>query len=611
MLILPLSTPSSGGLPPGVTSPGDGALNYVTGALSASRPSINVAQTWNNAALEFDASDISITDTASAAGSRAMRVRLNGAEIFRLGKNGQIEALGVRATVGNVTAGNALVSAGSIFSGMSFDTSLQRDAAGVWSQRNGTAAQTYRLERTYTDPSSRGYTDFAQDAAGGLRINSVWTGGVAAPTNLLDVQGNGASRLRTDRDGITWLPVATADDSMTASGLMGEGSQYGMRFRSSGTWAGIHFLMGNSYAQLLLQAGSSPSFITSSAGGFGWASVANTVYGTVDTKVTRNAAGVVEINNGTAGQYRDLILRDLTAVGGTVTASTPVLDLAQTWNNAGVQFTGLRFSVTDTASDGNSMIMSLQTGGSNRFTFGKLGQFQFSGFAMSNNFDVALASTGLSQIGLILGSSSLISWTGGGTLSAADLFLRRGGANTLAQRNGLSPQAYELFNSYTDPSNYERGFIRWAANALEIGADAAGNGAQRAISFKLGSATPLALSPTSSTFTGDLVLANGFQFRFSAGTNIWCASAGNLILWDSAQTSFGRLQFGGVSSSYPALKRSGATLQSRLADDSGFADFAMRDLYLGPAAVSGTITPTHTMTIYANGVAYKVPCVAA
>ena len=37
--------------------------------------------------------------------------------------------------------------------------------------------------------------------------------------------------------------------------------------------------------------------------------------GGLDTAISRNAAGVVEINNATAGQYRDLILRNLTSTG--------------------------------------------------------------------------------------------------------------------------------------------------------------------------------------------------------------------------------------------------------------------------------------------------------
>jgi len=42
---------------------------------------------------------------------------------------------------------------------------------------------------------------------------------------------------------------------------------------------------------------------------------------------------------------------------------------------------------------------------------------------------------------------------------------------------------------------------------------------------------------------------------------------------NNAETDFDRLQFGGMSASFPALKRSGAELQIRLADDTDFAPF--------------------------------------
>ena len=56
-----------------------------------------------------------------------------------------------------------------------------------------------------------------------------------------------------------------------------------------------------------------------------------------DVALGRNAAGVVEINNGSAGTYRDLKLRALTATGQSLTGSeaTGLIDLATTWNTSG------------------------------------------------------------------------------------------------------------------------------------------------------------------------------------------------------------------------------------------------------------------------------------
>lgn len=59
--------------------------------------------------------------------------------------------------------------------------------------------------------------------------------------------------------------------------------------------------------------------------------------------------------------------------GGTLTANDPVIDASQTWNNAAVTFTGMKLNVTDTASAAASLLMDLQVGGSSRFLFSKGG----------------------------------------------------------------------------------------------------------------------------------------------------------------------------------------------------------------------------------------------
>lgn len=47
---------------------------------------------------------------------------------------------------------------------------------------------------------------------------------------------------------------------------------------------------------------------------------------------------------------------------------------------------------------------------------------------------------------------------------------------------------------------------------------------------------------------------------------------GNLLLQNNAADNFTRLQFGGTTSSFPAIKRVAAALHARLADDSNYAD---------------------------------------
>lgn len=52
-----------------------------------------------------------------------------------------------------------------------------------------------------------------------------------------------------------------------------------------------------------------------SGGVYGWVSSATDSTGAKDTGLARNAAGIVEVNNGTPGTLRDLTLRNQTAVG--------------------------------------------------------------------------------------------------------------------------------------------------------------------------------------------------------------------------------------------------------------------------------------------------------
>lgn len=93
-------------------------------------------------------------------------------------------------------------------------------------------------------------------------------------------------------------------------------------------------------------------------------------------------------------------------------------------------------------------------------------------------------------------------------------------------------------------------------------------------------------------------LRGGFRFP----------SDGVFTLLNTAETDFGRLQFGGTTSSFPALKRSATILQARLADDSGDA-FMQGKLRTVANAVAETITPDHTIVLYdAAGTAYRVPC---
>ncbi len=62
-----------------------------------------------------------------------------------------------------------------------------------------------------------------------------------------------------------------------------------------------------------------------------------------------------------------------------------------------------------------------------------------------------------------------------------DTKLKRDSANTFAMRNGTNEQQFNIYNTYTDASNYERLEVKWDANVAEIESTAAGTGSNRAI----------------------------------------------------------------------------------------------------------------------------------
>lgn len=58
------------------------------------------------------------------------------------------------------------------------------------------------------------------------------------------------------------------------------------------------------------------------------------------------------------------------------------------------------------------------------------------------------------------------------------------------------------------------------------------------------------------------------------------------------------LQFGGINSFYPALKRSGTQLQVRLADDTGYANFVANNIQSTGNVGIGISTPTDRLEVY-------------
>jgi len=209
-----------------------------------------------------------------------------------------------------------------------------------------------------------------------------------------------------------------------------------------------------------------------------------------------------------------------------------IFDMVDTWNNAGTTFTAIKMNVTDAASAAASLLLDLQVGGSSLFAIRKDGRLSLwpsgaeqvrvgaragAAFSLYNTSDLGFfdAQMGGMQVRYL----AYLSWASSDDATGAgDLRLWRDAANTLAQRNGVNAQAFRVYNTFTDASNFERGFVRWSSNVLEIGSEALGTGSARLV--QLTSAAGVAINA-----------ANGNDILFrSAGTNRWLINSSSHFL---------------------------------------------------------------------------------
>jgi hypothetical protein len=321
------------------------------------------------------------------------------------------------------------------------------------------------------------------------------------------------------------------------------------------------------------------------------------------------------------------------------------LEINQTWNTTGIP-TLIKANVTDTASNANSLLMDLQTGGVSRFSVRKnsvvtvggsavgpwwAGRFSAStgaglGFDGGGNMTLLAANNyqaywldGLQQRGW---ANSSFAWAStvntGGNLydTTADLFITRDAAQTLAQRNAGNAQTFRIYNTFTDASNYERGKLEWASNVLRIGTEKAGTGSARALELQTDGTTRLTIGTTGlATFTSDVWTSGDFRvsstkyFYWQSRSTIRSPADGLICLANAAENDFGRIQLGGTTSSFPAIKRNAAALNFRLADDSADCDITAAALTLSGNLTISTkniVTDTTTGTKIGTGITQKL-----
>lgn len=167
-----------------------------------------------------------------------------------------------------------------------------------------------------------------------------------------------------------------------------------------------------------------------------------------------------------------------------------------------------------------------------------------------------------------------------------------GGGTTINTTDGVVPYRVNSttfgdtpLSRTTSTSMTLAGHLLFTDNTYDIGA----SGATRPRSMFLGTNLTVGNNIVSTgTTTSSEFRATGFYYGFgAAGARGWLFgnADGEITLLNSATTGFGRLLFGGATSSFPAIRRNGTALNFRLADESGDAPITA-----GNGSFSGVIT---------------------
>jgi hypothetical protein len=359
-----------------------------------------------------------------------------------------------------------------------------------------------------------------------------------------------------------------------------------------------------------------------------------------DTQVQFNDGGAF---GGDSGFTFNKTSKAVTLGGATVTTDAPVLNLSQTWNDAAVTFTGLKFNATDTASNAASLLMDLRVGDASVFNVKKNGDLKIgtanTGIRLFLNNSLAFFTFGshrnsMGDYGTAISNVSSLSFANAGqpTGSNSDTFITRKATANL--RLGAADAAAPVAQTLSVQSVVAGTTDTAGANLTIAGSQGTGTGAGGSIVFQVAPAgttgtaqnalsTALTIgSDRSASFASGASFVNNVNnlagyicgntsgFQWSGRSRLSSAANGDIRLGNAANNDFNLLQFGGLTSSFPALKRSTTSLQARLADDSAFTNIQGK-LTTETAYTAGAPSATGYIVLYdSTGTAYKVPAEA-
>lgn len=554
-----------------------GSTSLTGATVTTSQPVLDLTQTWNASGVTFTGLKANFTDTASAAGSLLMELQTNTG--------------GAPTTRFSVSKSGGIIATGSITAGA---YNSQNNLIGTSS--NAAAAGSYLV--------STGTLRLNDGGANGSFGASTWKWPSVALVGWVSTSDGNGQALDTilTRRGAANLRLGAADAGAVSATVT-------ITIASPGVVTWSNHTLSTGTPVVFTTTGALPTGITAGTTYY-VIFVDNSTFQIATSFANALAGTAVNTSGSQSGTHtgtRNAIVQRLSAQGVTGVTDRPGADLLIT----GSQGTG--------TGAGGSIIFQVAPAGS----------------------------SGTAQNAL----QTVLQITGAGGLTGQD----GATANTLALRNSTNAQLFNIYKSYTDASNYERLAIGYSAGAgafiiqrqnagtgvaygllVQGGSQVLGVGiaASGAVSWTIASGNHLlagvdntydigasgATRPRNVYVAGGVFVGGGIEVQSYISTNDVIRRTSRFVfrpqadgvatLTNWAENDWGRLQFGGTTSSFPALKRSSTVLQSRLADDSDFAPL-QGQLRTHNAYTAGAPTATGYIVLYdSTGTAYKVPAEA-
>ncbi len=434
------------------------------------------------------------------------------------------------AVSGFRTPATASIPDGSIVSYVAFSSDQSQWETGQGTYTSGTTT----LARTTVRESSNA----------GAKVNFT-----AAPTVALDFQAQDITNLppiaingaTIGTNALAVTGTAAISGNTTVNAISTSGNAVGV--------GGVNVSV-SSTLSVILQGASVPTLANSgvflhSGTGVGWTST--TAGGTIDTGLSRNAAGVIQFSTTTNNASGAWLAAKGTLTGGTLADQAQVLAITATQpaSPTGTQ-NAIAWTITGagTVSQANYAHKLLYSSG-------------YTGSSFNAALNVVNTNAGALSSGLFVGLADTTP-----SVSAA-----------LIVDNGATVQPIFLARD----------------NGTTVFTIADGG----------------TVTATGSLVSANLTVGAGAFVQFGNRSALDSPADGIVRIANNVQNDFNRLQLGGTTSSFPSIKRSTTVLQFKLADDSAFTSFTATTGILNALATDAGQTTATVCADNTTGQLYK------